>query len=43
MTYYISQGQAIWCMVVLYSPIEDLIAENDWHCEDNKDSNSTPE
>ncbi|KAG2124770.1 hypothetical protein BD769DRAFT_1669277 [Suillus cothurnatus] len=43
MTYYISQGRAICCMVVLYSPIEDWIAENDWHCEDNKDSDSTPE
>jgi hypothetical protein len=32
-TYYVSQGQAIRRMVVLYTPIEDLIAENDRHCE----------
>ncbi|KAG2096320.1 uncharacterized protein F5147DRAFT_656634 [Suillus discolor] len=41
-TYYISQGRAIRCMVALYTPIEDLIAENDWHCEDG-DSDTTIE
>ncbi|KAG2096308.1 uncharacterized protein F5147DRAFT_778356 [Suillus discolor] len=42
-TYYISQGRAIRRLVVLYTPIEDLIAENDRHCEDNADSDPTPE
>ncbi|KAG1727335.1 hypothetical protein EDB19DRAFT_1943270 [Suillus lakei] len=28
-TYYIAQGRAIWCMVVLYTNLEDLITEND--------------
>ncbi|KAG1880607.1 hypothetical protein C8R48DRAFT_588307 [Suillus tomentosus] len=32
-TYYVSQGRAIRRMVVLYTPIEDLIAENDRRCE----------
>ncbi|KAG2740324.1 hypothetical protein P692DRAFT_201728313 [Suillus brevipes Sb2] len=32
-TYYVSQGRAIRRMVVLYDPIEDLIAENDRRCE----------
>lgn len=32
-TYYVSQGRAICRMVVLYTPIEDLIAENDRRCE----------
>ncbi|KAG2112757.1 hypothetical protein BD769DRAFT_1364416 [Suillus cothurnatus] len=41
-TYYVSQGQAIRRMVVLYSPIEDLIAENDRRCED-RDIISTTE
>ncbi|KAG2084491.1 uncharacterized protein F5147DRAFT_782472 [Suillus discolor] len=42
-TYYVSQGRAICQMVVLYTPIEDLIAENDRHCEENADSDATPE
>ncbi|KAG1842289.1 hypothetical protein C8R48DRAFT_554365, partial [Suillus tomentosus] len=33
-TYYVSQGRAIRRMVVLYTPIEDLITENDRRCED---------
>ncbi|KAG2086887.1 uncharacterized protein F5147DRAFT_588378 [Suillus discolor] len=33
-TYYVSQGRAIRRMVVLYTPIEDLITENDRCCED---------
>jgi len=41
-TYYVSQGRAIRRMVVLYSPIEDLIAENDRRCED-RDIISTTE
>ncbi|KAG1868167.1 hypothetical protein C8R48DRAFT_599093 [Suillus tomentosus] len=32
-TYYVSQGRAIRRMVVLYTPVEDLIAENDRRCE----------
>ncbi|KAG1775758.1 hypothetical protein EV702DRAFT_972623 [Suillus placidus] len=32
-TYYVSQGRAIRCVVVLYTPAEDLIAENDRCCE----------
>ncbi|KAG2119174.1 uncharacterized protein F5147DRAFT_648224 [Suillus discolor] len=43
MTYYVSQGRAIRQMVVLYTPIEDLIAENDRRCEENADSDTTPE
>ncbi|KAG2108069.1 uncharacterized protein F5147DRAFT_653149 [Suillus discolor] len=35
-------GRAIRRMVALYSPIEDLVAENDQHCED-RDSGSTLE
>ncbi|KAG1827384.1 uncharacterized protein BJ212DRAFT_1294674 [Suillus subaureus] len=34
-TYYVSQGQAIHHMVVLYTPIEDLVAENDRQCEES--------
>ncbi|KAG0701539.1 hypothetical protein DFH29DRAFT_1000182 [Suillus ampliporus] len=41
--YYVSQGRAIRRMVALYTPIEDLIAENDRRCEDNKYSDFTPE
>ncbi|KAG2148559.1 hypothetical protein BD769DRAFT_1345559 [Suillus cothurnatus] len=33
-TYYVSQGRALRRMVVLYTPIEDLVAENDQRCED---------
>ncbi|KAG1798969.1 uncharacterized protein HD556DRAFT_1440035 [Suillus plorans] len=33
-TYYVSQGRAIRRMIVLYAPIEDLIAENDRRCEE---------
>ncbi|KAG1901244.1 uncharacterized protein F5891DRAFT_1187947 [Suillus fuscotomentosus] len=32
-TYYVSQGRAIRRLVALYTPIEDLIAENDRRCE----------
>ncbi|KAG0696984.1 hypothetical protein DFH29DRAFT_1004123 [Suillus ampliporus] len=32
-TYYVSQGRAIHRMAVLYTPIEDLIAENNRRCE----------
>ncbi|KAG2046939.1 hypothetical protein BDR06DRAFT_851899, partial [Suillus hirtellus] len=31
---YVSQGRAIRRMIVLYAPIEDLIAENDRRCEE---------
>ncbi|KAG2131895.1 hypothetical protein BD769DRAFT_1666362 [Suillus cothurnatus] len=34
-TYYVSQGRAIRRLVALYTPIEDLIAKNDRHCEDD--------
>ncbi|KAG2142499.1 hypothetical protein BD769DRAFT_1348560 [Suillus cothurnatus] len=34
-TYYVSQGRAIRRLVALYTPIEDLIAENDRRCEDD--------
>ncbi|KAG2128407.1 hypothetical protein BD769DRAFT_1667510 [Suillus cothurnatus] len=40
--YYVLQGRAIRRMVILYTPIEDLIAENDQRCED-RDSGSTAE
>ncbi|KAG2087036.1 uncharacterized protein F5147DRAFT_781461 [Suillus discolor] len=33
-TYYVSQGRALHRMVVLYTPIEDLVAENDRRCEE---------
>jgi hypothetical protein len=39
--YYVSQGRAIRRMVALYSPIEDLIAENDRRCEDTDSDSST--
>ncbi|KAG1770348.1 hypothetical protein EV702DRAFT_1202397 [Suillus placidus] len=38
-TYYVLQGQAIRHMVVLYTPIEDLIAKNDRRCEDRDTGN----
>ncbi|KAG1897722.1 uncharacterized protein F5891DRAFT_982453 [Suillus fuscotomentosus] len=41
-TYYVSQGRAIRRMVALYTPIEDLIAENDRPCEDG-DNDTTIE
>ncbi|KAG2740047.1 hypothetical protein P692DRAFT_20881304 [Suillus brevipes Sb2] len=41
-TYYVSQGRAIRRMVALYTPIEDLVAENDRRCEDSV-GDSTPE
>ncbi|KAG1894180.1 uncharacterized protein F5891DRAFT_985294 [Suillus fuscotomentosus] len=34
-TYYVSQGRALHRMVVLYCPLEDLVAENDRRCEDS--------
>ncbi|KAG2051668.1 hypothetical protein BDR06DRAFT_916165 [Suillus hirtellus] len=40
--YYVSQGRAIRHMVAIYTPMEDLIAENDRHCEDG-DSDATVE
>ncbi|KAG1734373.1 uncharacterized protein EDB91DRAFT_1084038 [Suillus paluster] len=40
--YYVSQGRAIHHMVDLYTPIEDLIAKNDRHCEESG-SDATPE
>ncbi|KAG0693695.1 hypothetical protein DFH29DRAFT_816077 [Suillus ampliporus] len=40
--YYVSQGRAIRRLVTLYTPIEDLIAENDRQCE-YRDSISTLE
>ncbi|KAG2747685.1 hypothetical protein P692DRAFT_20737382 [Suillus brevipes Sb2] len=42
-TYYVSQGRAIRRMVALYTPIEDLIAENDRRCEVDEFSDATPE
>ncbi|KAG2124317.1 hypothetical protein BD769DRAFT_1358979 [Suillus cothurnatus] len=41
-TFYVSQGRAIRRMVDLYTPIEDLIAENDRCCEES-DKDATPE
>ena len=41
-TYYVLQGRAIRCIVVLYTPIEDLISENDRRCE-SRDNHSTAE
>jgi hypothetical protein len=41
-TFYVSQGRAIRRMVDLYTPIEDLIAENDRRCEES-DKDATPE
>ncbi|KAG1730492.1 hypothetical protein EDD22DRAFT_788685 [Suillus occidentalis] len=40
--YYVAQGRAIRRLAALYSPIEDLIAENDRRCE-HEDSVSTLE
>ncbi|KAG1854080.1 hypothetical protein C8R48DRAFT_610164 [Suillus tomentosus] len=40
-TYYVSQGRAIRRIVALYTPIEDLIAENDRRCEDCGPSSSS--
>ncbi|KIK41886.1 hypothetical protein CY34DRAFT_12728 [Suillus luteus UH-Slu-Lm8-n1] len=34
-TYYVSQGRAIRRMVALYTPIEDMVAENDRRCEES--------
>ncbi|KAG2089425.1 hypothetical protein BD769DRAFT_1372058, partial [Suillus cothurnatus] len=43
-TYYVSQGQAIRRLVALYTPTEDVIAENDRHCETHdRDFNTTQE
>ncbi|KAG1779364.1 hypothetical protein EV702DRAFT_1195327 [Suillus placidus] len=41
--YYVSQGRAICHMVDLYTPIEDLIAENDRRCEEENNRDTTPE
>ncbi|KAG2113245.1 hypothetical protein BD769DRAFT_1673775 [Suillus cothurnatus] len=43
MTYYVSQGRAIRHMVILYTPIEDLITENDRRCEERDGSSTTEE
>ncbi|KAG1761463.1 hypothetical protein EDD22DRAFT_954024 [Suillus occidentalis] len=40
-TYYVSQGRAICRIVALYTPIEDLITENDRRCECGPSGNST--
>ncbi|KAG2131474.1 hypothetical protein BD769DRAFT_1666489 [Suillus cothurnatus] len=40
-TYYISQGQAVCCMVTLYASIEDLIAENDCRCKVDWEESTT--
>ncbi|KAG2089832.1 hypothetical protein BD769DRAFT_1679833 [Suillus cothurnatus] len=43
-TYYVSQGRAIRRLVALYTPTEDLIAENDRRCETHdRDFNTTQE
>ncbi|KAG2120017.1 hypothetical protein DEU56DRAFT_760922 [Suillus clintonianus] len=42
-TYYVSQGRAIRRMVALYTPIRDLIIENDRRCDDGLNSDPTPE
>ncbi|KAG1839593.1 hypothetical protein C8R48DRAFT_621548 [Suillus tomentosus] len=39
-TYYVSQGRAICRLVVLFIPIEDIVAENDWCCENGDDSST---
>ncbi|KAG1859109.1 hypothetical protein C8R48DRAFT_605987 [Suillus tomentosus] len=39
-TYYVSQGRAIRRIAALYTPIEDLITENDRRCEDCEPSSS---
>jgi hypothetical protein len=33
-TYYIAQGRAVCCMVVLYTSLEDIVAENDHRYEE---------
>ncbi|KAG0707968.1 hypothetical protein DFH29DRAFT_871226 [Suillus ampliporus] len=40
--YYVLRRQAICCMVIIYTPTEDLITENNWHCEE-RDSGFTTE
>ncbi|KAG2047801.1 hypothetical protein BDR06DRAFT_1029304 [Suillus hirtellus] len=40
-TYYVSQGRAIRRMVVLYTSLEDLIAENDRRYEERPVNNTT--
>ncbi|KAG2743431.1 hypothetical protein P692DRAFT_20746129 [Suillus brevipes Sb2] len=40
-TYYVSQGRAIRRMVTLYSPIDDLVDENDRRCEETDSENTT--
>ncbi|KAG1764183.1 hypothetical protein EV702DRAFT_982206 [Suillus placidus] len=40
-TYYVSQGRVIRCMVVLYTSLEDLIAENDRRYEERPANNTT--
>ncbi|KAG1895065.1 uncharacterized protein F5891DRAFT_1194569 [Suillus fuscotomentosus] len=39
-TYYVSQGRAICRLVVLFIPIEDIVAKNDWCCENGDDSST---
>ncbi|KAG2092539.1 hypothetical protein BD769DRAFT_1679023 [Suillus cothurnatus] len=40
-TYYIAQGRAIRRMVVLYTSLEDLIAENDCRYEESSEDSTT--
>ncbi|KAG1860025.1 hypothetical protein C8R48DRAFT_714265 [Suillus tomentosus] len=40
-TYYVSQGRAIRRMVILYTSLEDLIAENDRRYEEQPEDNTT--
>ncbi|KAG1811124.1 uncharacterized protein BJ212DRAFT_1483796 [Suillus subaureus] len=40
-TYYVSQGRAIHCMVVLYTSLEDLIAKNDRRYKEQLEENTT--
>ncbi|KAG1809500.1 hypothetical protein EV424DRAFT_1543005 [Suillus variegatus] len=42
-TYYVSQGRAIRRLVVLFIPIEDIVAENDRRCENGDSDSSTLE
>lgn len=42
-TYYVLQGRAIHRLVVLFIPIEDIVAENDRRCENGDSDSSTLE
>jgi hypothetical protein len=41
-TFYVSQGRAIRCMGILYTNLEDLVAENDCRYEEGSED-ATPE